>query len=102
MQDRPITGYILPWWAWVATSFYTGKTLTISMQHSGNMGQVGLVLLIAVLFVVALVLSPLAIIWALNTLFLLEIPYNFWTWLAVVVLLLLLGGSKVRARTPDQ
>ncbi len=66
--------------------------------------KAGIVVILALiaLFVVALVLSPLAIIWALNTLFLLAIPYNFWTWLAVVVLLLLLGGSKVRARTPDQ
>ena len=30
---------------------------------------------------------PLAIIWALNTLFItLSIPYSFWTWLAVAVL----------------
>jgi hypothetical protein len=69
---------------------------------SENGGAAGIVVILAVvaLLVVALVLSPLAIIWALNTLFLLAIPYNFWTWLAVVVLLILLGGSKVR-RTSD-
>ena len=31
-------------------------------------------------------LFPLAVIWALNTLFGLAIEYSVWTWLAVVVL----------------
>ena len=43
-----------------------------------------------VLAVIALILlvifAPLAIIWSLNTLFPLSIPYNFYTWLAVVVM----------------
>lgn len=40
---------------------------------------VGIIILIAVV--------PLTIIWALNTLFpLLAIAYNFWTWLAVLIL----------------
>jgi ABC-type multidrug transport system permease subunit len=35
----------------------------------------------------AMIAWPLAIIWALNTLFItLSIPYSFWTWLAVAVL----------------
>lgn len=49
-------------------------------------------------FVVFLILWiafwPLAIIWALNTLFALAIPYSFWTWLAVVVLTYTLSGVK--------
>lgn len=47
-----------------------------------------LILLSAVIFMIALiVLAPLAIIWALNTLFpLLAINYGFFQWLAVVVL----------------
>lgn len=37
--------------------------------------------------VCAMIAWPLAIIWALNTLFItLSIPYSFWTWLAVAVL----------------
>lgn len=40
------------------------------------------------LFIIALVvLGPLATIWALNTLFpVLAIPYNFYTWAAVLVM----------------
>lgn len=42
--------------------------------------------LISVLIIIG-VLWPFAIIAALNTLFpLLSIPYNFWSWLSVVVL----------------
>lgn len=34
-----------------------------------------------------IVFGPLAVIWSLNTLFpILAIPYNFYTWLAVVLL----------------
>jgi uncharacterized membrane protein len=39
----------------------------------------------ALILVVAL-LGPLAIIWALNTLFQTGLDYTFWNWLAVVVL----------------
>jgi len=42
-------------------------------------------LIVAILLII--VFGPLAIIWALNTLFImLAIPYNFYTWAAVVVL----------------
>lgn len=50
-------------------------------------------LLLVLMVVVLLVLGPLATIWALNTLFALGIAYNFWTWLAVIVL-----GAAIRAR----
>ncbi len=36
-------------------------------------------------------LWPFAFIWGLNTIFGLDIPLNFWTWLATVVLLLTAG-----------
>ena len=36
--------------------------------------------------VVLVVLSPLAVVWALNTLFALSIGYTWQTWLAVMVL----------------
>ena len=54
--------------------------------------------LIAVTFLIALialiVLAPLAIIWALNTLFpILAINYGFFQWLAVVVLNLTWAGG---------
>lgn len=51
-----------------------------------------------VLAVIALFISsPLAVIWALNTLFpALTIPYSWMTWLAVIVLMLALGGLHWR------
>ncbi len=42
----------------------------------------GLILLI----ILVIIFAPLVTIWALNTLFLLAIPYTFWTWLAVLIL----------------
>jgi hypothetical protein len=42
---------------------------------------------IVVLIVVLILAGPLAVIWALNTLFpVLAIPYTIWTWLAALVL----------------
>ena len=43
--------------------------------------------LVLITAVCAMIAWPLAIIWALNTLFItLSIPYSFWTWLAMAVL----------------
>ena len=50
-------------------------------------------LFLIVLIVLLIIIGPLATIWALNTLFpALAIPYEFLTWLAVIVL-----GSALRA-----
>lgn len=50
-------------------------------------------LFLIVLIVLLIIIGPLATIWALNTLFpALAIPYEFTTWLAVIVL-----GSALRA-----
>jgi hypothetical protein len=44
--------------------------------------------------ILALIFGPLVTLWAVNTLFpLLAIPYNFYSWLAVVVLNLTLRSS---------
>ena len=44
-------------------------------------------LALIVLVVSLLVIGPILTIWALNTLFpVLAIPYNIWTWAAVVIL----------------
>ncbi len=41
--------------------------------------------IVVIIFVIAI--GPLLTIWSLNTLFpALAIPYDFWTWLAVVIL----------------
>lgn len=46
-----------------------------------------MIVLLAILLVVALFIAvPLLVIWALNTLFVLGIDYNFWTWLAVIII----------------
>ena len=42
--------------------------------------------IVILLAAVLIVLGPLAVLWALNTLFMLSIPYTFWTWLAVWIL----------------
>lgn len=42
--------------------------------------------------VLVIAIGPLLTIWALNTLFpVLDIPYTFWTWLAVVFLGVFIG-----------
>ncbi len=49
--------------------------------------------LIALLIILAIiVVGPVLMIWALNTLFALAIPYTIWTWLAVLIL-----GSAIKA-----
>lgn len=41
---------------------------------------------IITLIVLLVVFGPLATIWALNTVFSLNIAYNFWTWLGTLIL----------------
>jgi hypothetical protein len=43
-------------------------------------------IVLVALVIAIVILTPLAVIWALNTLFNLGIAYNFWTWLAMAVL----------------
>lgn len=52
------------------------------------------ILAILAFAVVAVIFGPLATLWAVNTIFpMLAIPYNFYSWLAVVVLNLTLRSS---------
>lgn len=66
------------------------------MKHLTIIGIIALVLFI----IAVIVLWPLAILAALNTLFpLLSIPYSFLTWLSVVVLnISTFGGIKAVLR----
>lgn len=41
---------------------------------------------LAIVMIVAVLLGPLAVIWACNTLFGTAIEYSFWTWLAVIII----------------
>ena len=49
-----------------------------------------------VLGVALVVLWPFVFIWALNTIFGLGIPLNFWTWLATIVILLTVAGITTK------
>jgi hypothetical protein len=55
------------------------------------------IVLIALLVLALVIVSPLATIWALNTVFpSLAIPLNIWTWLAVVWLHTVLVGASYK------
>ena len=53
------------------------------------------ILFITVVFTLVF-LVPFAVIWALNTLFVLGIPYTFWTWLAMLVVTGTFGKTNVK------
>jgi hypothetical protein len=53
------------------------------MEYKMNNGLIAFVALFVVVFAI---LSPLAFIWSVNTLFGLTIAYGFWEWLAALVL----------------
>lgn len=62
------------------------------MTYRSN--ELGVFVFWIVILVALLIVGPLLIIWALNTLFpALAIPYTFWTWLAVVVMNLTWAGK---------
>jgi len=47
--------------------------------------------------ILTVLLSPLFIVWSLNTLFpALSIPYNFWTWLAAIVLFGIVKAPNIK------
>ena len=48
------------------------------------------------LIIALIIFAPFALIWALNTLFALSIPYTFWTWLASLVITSIFGKSTVK------
>jgi len=53
-------------------------------------------LFILVLFLFLFIGGPLALIWALNSLFGFAIPYAFKTWLAMLVVTMAMGGTKIK------
>lgn len=52
--------------------------------------------LFLVLTAIMIVLTPFAAIWAINTLFQTAIPMTFWTWLAALILMLILSSLGVK------
>ena len=59
-----------------------------------SLGVVAVILLVA--------LFPALLIWSLNTLFLLEIPFTVKTILAALVLVLIVGGSSVSSNSKSK
>lgn len=51
---------------------------------------------IFMLALLVVALGPLAVIWAINTLFALGIAYTLSTWLAMIVLLVAIGGISIK------
>jgi hypothetical protein len=50
-----------------------------------NFKNITLVSFMVLLIILCVVFGPLIVIWSLNTLFpVLAIPYNIWTWLAII------------------
>ena len=64
-------------------------------------GEVVLGIALAFLFVVLVIVMPMAAIWAVNTLFGTMIPYTFKTWLASLILGSIVGSSSARAVKRD-
>lgn len=60
------------------------------------MNQTGLAVLVLVLVAFFIVLGPIVVIWSLNTLFALAIPYTFKTWLATFFLTTVLSARSVK------
>lgn len=57
-----------------------------------------LITMLIVMIVALIICSPLATIWALNTLFTIGIPYTIHTWLAVLWLHMLLSPAVLQKR----
>ena len=64
-----------------------------SMKNIEAITAVGVGIGAVILAVSYISLMPFAIIWALNTLFNLGIPFDFWSWLSAFVLL---GALKIK------
>ena len=59
------------------------------------MKSLGITALFA-LAIALIIFGPFALIWALNTLFALSIPYTFWTWLASFVISTIFGKANIK------
>ncbi len=55
-------------------------------------------ILIGLLVIALLLFWPLAVIWALNTLFGLTIPFTPWTWLSVIILSVTVTSTGLKSK----
>ena len=60
---------------------------------SGHLKTLAFGLILTVLILVTI--GPIVTIWSLNTVFGLEIPFNFYTWIAMAWLLIILSQRSV-------
>lgn len=66
---------------------------------SGNNLSGAAVSVILLVILIVVIFSPLIFIWALNTLFALNIAYGFYEWLAAIFLLSFLQAKSVNGMT---
>lgn len=66
---------------------------------SGNNLSGAAVSVILLVILIVVIFSPLIFIWALNTLFALNIAYGFYEWLAAIFLLSFLQARNVNGMT---
>jgi len=59
-----------------------------------NGGEILVVLVLLAMVIVLIIVGPIFTIWSLNTLFQMEIPYNFQTWVAMVWVHTILHGVR--------
>lgn len=65
-------------------------------RNSGGGAEVLAAIFIILLVIALIVLGPLAFIWAVNTLFSLQIKYTLLNWFAAFILLMLVGKPSVK------
>ena len=66
----------------------------MNSKGKGNMSKNTAVILLICIVLTVVVLSPLAAIWSINTLFGTTIAYGFYEWLAALVLVGIVQGNR--------
>jgi hypothetical protein len=68
----------------------------MNKQSAGLASLTGIALVVILIVAAMIVAVPLVVIWAVNTLFSVGIAYTVYNWLAMLILLLTFGASRVR------
>jgi hypothetical protein len=63
-----------------------------------NMKDLIMPISIGLLVIALLLFWPLAVLWSLNTLFGLAIPFTFWTWLSVIILTATFNSTRLNSK----